>query len=862
MDLIRIYAEIVFSRVAESFLSNKGTDASRESLLILPEEFFLDQGRRHHPELSDDNLKMIYRLGFDEWSEYGYARKCGNQKNIFQTLAFFACEMLEDERDEPLVRFRDLFRWRDTSQILGEDLLTCAFLAFMDRELIENSGRSFEWPSVLHNDNPHLTYLFKTKRLCELHSHLNASANVYEITWVSLMNYISGLQDKFEHLAEIHIPSRKKEIGQELYQRVVEASCLRWSIFQWLKSGNSDIWSGNQDNHDDSVFFRCLGLFENKTLDDRAEMADSNSQTERNGQENNGPDYIIVTDSPMAVYAGERWFLYNTLKRIFATNNANITNAFYRYVLAKSLLRSYFIQINNNIGFANFQRYQNVKSMLLSPQYGYSRLLKSLPLWEARTYNYVKVFETRVTPDDPKGRSVARTISNARERLGKEKEAITSFFKDRLTETGLLPGSDSPEVKDWSLIFHFIKQKTGTDSTQSRDTALREKLERQSKMLKSLDGMLTAPAVDAASSELAARPEVFSQAFRFLRYYGYKVTFHAGEDFYDISDGLRAIDEAIHLLKLKASDRLGHALALGIDARQYYVRRHNYIALPKQWMLDNVVWIIMRSKEFGITIAPQIERFLENTYKDLCIEIGYNGPQQSRSGIPYMEDYWESMVLRGDSPHAYNEDGVILRNHASQPGEWEYYSLLDSGYAENVRSRNTEAVKLYYYYHHSTREKGEAKQQSWEVKSFRLPEGYADLMTALQECMIKEVSKRLLCIECCPSSNVKIGKLERFDAHPIFRFMPLDSSKTRYPLAVTVNTDDLGVFATSLPNEFSLLALALLKMKDSKENHIYSNQEVYDWIRRVIENGHKFTFLKQEPESYPTRINNTANTTL
>lgn len=72
--------------------------------------------------------------------------------------------------------------------------------------------------------------------------------------------------------------------------------------------------------------------------------------------------------------------------------------------------------------------------------------------------------------------------------------------------------------------------------------------------------------------------------------------------------------------------------------------------------------------------------------------------------------------------------------------------------------------------------------------------------------------------------------------------MPVRELDSRYPLAVTVNTDDLGIFATSLPNEFSLLALALLKKKDTDGNHVYSSQEVYDWIKRVAENGHKYHF--------------------
>ena len=835
MDLIRTYAEIAFSRVAESFLSrhNSGEESSPD--FLLPEEYFVDQGRRYHPELSDDNLRMIYHLGKDDWSRHGYNHTCSNSQSIFQILAYFAGEMLEDYEDWPTVHFKDLFRWREAAQILGEDLLTCTFLAYKDREITDNIGRNFEWPSVIHNDNPHLSYLFKTKRLCELHSHLQASANIFEITWVSLMNFVSNTQTKFEELAKIHIPSRKKELGESLFCYVTEAACLRWSIYEWLKSPDCEgLIDTAQDSYKNDVYLKVREKFANKIAEEKAYTVDAFTDAERmgiSGGDHGGvPDYIRATNSPMAVYAGERLFLYKTLKRILATNNSNITIDFYRYILVKNHLRSFFVQINNNIGFSNFQRFQGVKSKLLSNAFGYRSLLKSLPIWEAKTHNYVKIFETRVTPVDD------------RRNLNNNKKTISSLIKD---SDVLLQEFNAPEMDDWSLIFHFIKKKD-KEGTESRDTKLRNTVESASKKLSILINDNNVSAVDAASSELAVRPEVFSQAFRYLRYYGYKMTFHAGEDFYDIADGLRAIDESIHLLKLKSSDRLGHALALGIDAEKYYDSRHNYIALPKQWMLDNVVWILIRSKDFGITLQPQVERFLDKTYKSLCIEIGYGEIYGAKNfTIPDVVDYWDSMSLRGDSPEAYHADGTIEYNHSSKPGDWVYYSLLDSEHAKDVRQNNHTAQRLYYIYHHNTathiiRERGSI------VKSFRLPDGYPKLITAIQEGMIKEISKRQLCIECCPSSNVKIGKLDRFDAHPIFRFMPLDQAKTRYPLAVTVNTDDLGVFATSLPNEFSLLALALLKKKDNEGKHLYSTQEVYDWIERVIENGHKFTFLKRE----------------
>ena len=70
--------------------------------------------------------------------------------------------------------------------------------------------------------------------------------------------------------------------------------------------------------------------------------------------------------------------------------------------------------------------------------------------------------------------------------------------------------------------------------------------------------------IDASSEEIVCRPEVFAQAFRFLRNLAVShvdymtgvvtqmpdlcITYHVGEDFLDIIDGLRAIDEAVVFL--------------------------------------------------------------------------------------------------------------------------------------------------------------------------------------------------------------------------------------------------------------------------------------------------------------------------
>ena len=93
--------------------------------------------------------------------------------------------------------------------------------------------------------------------------------------------------------------------------------------------------------------------------------------------------------------------------------------------------------------------------------------------------------------------------------------------------------------------------------------------------------------IDTCASELDCRPEVYAQIYRYLsdiivqdknsgiletgnQKRKLKMTYHAGEDFLDLTDGLRAIDEVIRFCGLHRGSRIGHALALGLDPYKYY----------------------------------------------------------------------------------------------------------------------------------------------------------------------------------------------------------------------------------------------------------------------------------------------------
>lgn len=105
-----------------------------------------------------------------------------------------------------------------------------------------------------------------------------------------------------------------------------------------------------------------------------------------------------------------------------------------------------------------------------------------------------------------------------------------------------------------------------------------------------------------------------------------------------------------------------------------------------------------------------------------------------------------------------------------------------------------------------------------------------------------------------PSSNYLIGTFRSYDRHPIIKFynrgLTTDPEQLRScpQISVSINTDDQGVFRTSLENEYALIACALEKVKDCQENSIYNRTMIYEWLDhiRIMGNEQSFGFSQYE----------------
>jgi hypothetical protein len=360
---------------------------------------------------------------------------------------------------------------------------------------------------------------------------------------------------------------------------------------------------------------------------------------------------------------------------------------------------------------------------------------------------------------------------------------------------------------------------------------------------------------------MACRPEAFGQIFRFLTdieyTYSYeekgvtekggrisqkhrgkrlKVTYHAGEDFMDIVDGLRAIDEAMLFCNMERGSRIGHALALGISPEKYYSYKNNMLLLPKQILLDDIAWLICKSDELGCTMDVGLRTTLQETFVDLYKDVYAKYlPSEFRDVTIY--EYFQSWKLRGDNPEIYKElndekfSKYISRKVKLQFDRYEINNKIPKSIRQTSKYR-----WLYYNYHYNEKVRTEGDK----IYQFKVDNRYAKAVRNVQDCMIRELVDKGISIETNPSSNYLIGTIEKYDEHPIIRFnsRKLSNSKERnMSLCVSINTDDQGVFDTSLENEYALMALALKKAKDEDNNPLYDIEDIYEWIDYVREMG-------------------------
>lgn len=558
------------------------------------------------------------------------------------------------------------------------------------------------------------------------------------------------------------------------------------------------------------------------------------------------------------VLGGERCFLYEMFRRIDSRDRRlppHIYNLFYAYLIMKEKIRGEMIQSNRWVGFENFSIYQKRTGYFSGGQY-LSKLKAKMAVQSCMEQN-VRLLEIRI--------SFGNSVKEIYEDID---------FLDKAIDP------DGKWKETFFYVLHFIKDSDdGLEKgkyCECRHYALRRVCERKTRALLEFRRRCPETAkrvlgIDAANQEIGCRPEVFSQPFRalrndtcivysadgFVKLPQLRTTYHVGEDFLDVVDGLRAIDEAVLFLNLDCGDRIGHGLALGISVKEWYRVRNRHISLPKQDYLDNIVWLYHAITRYKIYCLDNLKNDIEQEFwkyfsdiygkamnQDYINKVQKSSEQKEYRGIPVFDihAYYNAWKLRGDAPELYKR-GHFHRNQGyAAPYEVE---AVNNKYPSdfNLRCR-PEVALLYHLYHYDV----DVRLSGREKIDIKVSEDYVKGTELVQKAMQREITARGIAIESNPSSNYMIGNFGRYEDHPIINFynngLTVDSKQlTSCPqIQVSINTDDQGIFDTKLENEYALLALALEKKKDENGEPVYQKTMIYEWLDKIRRMGFSQSF--------------------
>lgn len=830
MDLLRSSIESIFysfplEYVAEAIVSGEDEKLSLDRLIEIVK---WKNKAFTYPELS-----LLGSMLESEWivdNEFNITRdNMSFLSRLPLILNVFAREVLTcSNLDYPKVRFNNLMRWRMCTLMFGEDLFTLPYLARIDlgRRL---ERTDFCWQNILEHDNFRLNAILNNV-LSDTHSHINAALDVSEFNWISLMNspvrlLSLGQNDEFMgngERREYDLVKRCSEFNLSLSEWTIVAATIRLWLYA-LSNGYITAITRELIYRmlvDRSELYRIAEYIENEI---NIHTGNSLGLNIADDGGNYPFDYALqksdwdvpgissIPRNPFLIHNGERKLLYKWFTHYYGGNTVfrEITPYILLYLLIKTKIRREFIQTNELSGFRNFQDYQKRKSNFLS---GYSKATK--PYYREIAYRYAIQSSIGL---EGKNNVEARMTPNA-----------ISDFRKMNYHRAIFSGASDIEVKrrnPVSFVAHFIKRWDREDAygTLYRHTSTRRILWDDIKTVveefRKNDSAEypDVTGIDAAGDELSCRPEVFAPMFRYARYCGIsKFTYHAGEDFYDIVDGLRTIVEAIEFLGYSMGDRIGHGLALGTDTKDFYSQRHNILMIPRQVLLDNLVWLKYQAGQYHIMLSSDTNLFIERYFNEIGRELGYFSISSS------MYEYYCGMKLRGD---LISEDNVA--DSISIPDDVKYSPVSKQLGHKNIPD------KLWKFYE----EDPMCRENGLRPIMVSLPDSYGEDVGKLQEALLYRIETEGIVIETNPSSNLKIGRFDRYDKHPITFFNSVIPSPDTHSIVVSINTDDKGVFSTSLKNEYSLIAIALKKQKDVNGKRIWSEGQIEDYLRRVATYG-------------------------
>lgn len=294
--------------------------------------------------------------------------------------------------------------------------------------------------------------------------------------------------------------------------------------------------------------------------------------------------------------------------------------------------------------------------------------------------------------------------------------------------------------------------------------------------------------IDAANSELKLPPEVFAPAFRLFerRTAICHKTYHCGEDFLHLLNGIRAVYEAVTFLHMRKGNRIGHGTALGI--------------LPAIWLESMPARLLMPRREWFLNLIFAWKLLYNNDNETAAVlekealrmaDLIFGEEETTHHSIHVLESLFHARQFDPRDVNRYRNGHLPLtRQQQTANEDIERFS----------KQHGQTALKLYWSW--STDPDCRARQEEAE----EVPTDFlsAPILLTLQQKVQHLLSGRDIVIETLPVSNLRISQYKDIQQHHILRWLkagkyaqPMDAD-----LLICVGSDDPGIFVSDIKNEY------------------------------------------------------------
>lgn len=677
-----------------------------------------------------------------------------------------------------------------------------AELADFMRQFLEPNTRHTCLPSPRF---PQMEQLLRDGGLCDLHMHLNGTAET-DFSWqIFLKNpfgFYAGVKQK-ENEAKV-----REQLEQEvpgfttslLFHRwLITAQLLRRSFVHLLFQG-----AYTPELNEVVAAFGTATFLQTRNLPGQF-LPPSFAHPLREVFRTTPDAYSNWSDVTL-----EGLLYVLVMDQLDRSNDDKLAACFHYYLLILGFINRFLVQQVHQNGFDQFQKI-TLNDFRNTPEAEYSRRFFQL---HGNDGNHLALLEGRFAPKT----SVKETIRLLTQIKG---------GWDKFEEASRRTRARRPKLR---LVCHFIKAVDKTKLDEMPVQAIRHRtlrIENQRKAQALVAARDSYPEMkelvtgaDAASNELEAPPEVFAPLYRYLRRKGFRhFTYHAGEDFHHLLGGLRAMYEAVDFLELERGDRIGHGTAAGIDPQLWLNHVGETLVMSRGEWLDDLLFVIhlLETNPGSSSCYTKLAAMRAEAVKL---------SQQVYRKHYSLHSHQQAWLMRRYCPfHLLNDLEDAMHQPLWCPVEWRL------GFEER---HDKEAMELLTLYH-----RADCRKRYHEMTELRITTHFDDNdLREVQELLLAYLHKKEIVLEVLPTSNVRISFYRDLKEHHLWRWLGLERKQSgdfgSFP-PVVIGTDDAGIFGTNIYNEYNQIYLQL-----TRNEHAHGKETAI--IRQIIENSKVYGF--------------------